>query len=231
MALRRRRGRRDVSGHGDLGGVPRNCVSNTYSKRAVTGGSAAQADIRSHGPLGYSSRRSIPLHIRVATMHPSLALLPLLSLTLVGCAVSPPLEMRYTSTDLGLAYYLPEASLIVTRERADEYVAKMHVGRKTTSPSQIDGITAIALDLLATYCPAWRLASAVGADSMMIQKVSAPPDAMWFRIQLSPKGPRPAGDLEDSEGRTFDDFAHEHSQSAKEFCTGSNRFNAARLVR
>lgn len=43
-----------VCGHGDLGGVPRNCGSNTHSKRAATGGNAAEADVRVGSPLGYS---------------------------------------------------------------------------------------------------------------------------------------------------------------------------------
>ncbi len=165
-------------------------------------------------------------------MHAPLTLLPLLSLLLVSCAASPPREMRYTSTDLGLAHYLPEASLVVTRERADEYVAKMHVGRKNFLTSRVDGVMVMALESLAKYCPAWRIASAAGADSMMIQEVSAPPGSVWFRIQLSPRSPRPADGLEDSEGRMFFDFAHKDWRYVqREVCTGSDRFNAIGLVR
>ena len=150
---------------------------------------------------------------------------------LAGCAHEPPRAVTYSTAELGLAYYLPEATLTVTPESAGEYMAKMHVGRRNFLTSRVDGLMVMALESLAKYCPAWRIASAAGADSMMIQELNAPAGSEWFRIQLSPKSPWPAGGTDD-ERRMFIKFADEDWQYVqKDICARADQFNAQGLVR
>lgn len=164
-------------------------------------------------------------------MRTPLALWSLVCLMLAGCAHEPPRAVTYSTAELGLAHYLPEATLTVARESAGEYLAKMYVGRKNFLTSQVDGLMVMALESLAKYCPAWRIASNADADSMMIQELSAPAGNEWFRIQLSPKGPWPAGGR-DSERRVFIKFSDEDWKYVqKNICARADQFNAQGLVR
>jgi hypothetical protein len=100
------------------------------------------------------------------------ATLILCTLTLAAsCAsVNDPIKKSYTAGELGLAYYYPQARMSIRPVADRKYRASLELGPSRLNSTGQDGLRAVAIEFVATVCPAWRIARIDKAPSARIQQ-------------------------------------------------------------
>lgn len=125
---------------------------------------------------------------------------------------------------------------MVKRTSDKEYLATLDVGaRSNFRSSGQDTLLVIAIEVASTYCPAWRIASARGARSVMLQELPNPPGAsdkvQRFRYQLPPTDAVNTGKAlrKDSQRRLLIDFDDEDWKGVqKDLCEDPDKLNRNR---
>jgi hypothetical protein len=109
----------------------------------------------------------------------------LLTVVLAGCATKADSKsFQLTAQELGITYYYPQALLRVQRVSETRFTATFEIKESNVRPSQMDGITGLALMVKILVCPVWPFAEQVGSSAALTTKLVETGQTVHFEVLL-----------------------------------------------